>query len=147
MGSPILQVLQTTNPRATPDALPHAPKPDSDPCPGYPQVVSYGHPASYRKSVGIDTVQKAVKTEISKKQYGLQKRNLGIWPLSFPIPHKAEPWRIMKNPHTPNLRAQVAGEVAMEAHPAPAPAGAEVRSQRTHHTLMASECRPPAPLS
>lgn len=67
MGSPILQVLQTTNPRANPDALPHAPKPDSDPCPGYPQVVSYRHPASYRKSVGTDTVQKAVKTEISKK--------------------------------------------------------------------------------
>lgn len=40
----------------------------------------------------------------------------------------------MKNPRTPNLRAQVAGEVAMEAHPAPAPLGQEsgVSAHTTH---------------
>lgn len=53
----------------------------------------------------------------------------------------------MKNPRTPNLRAQVAGEVAMEAHPTPTLAGAGVRSQRTHHKPVTSECRSPSPLS
>lgn len=88
-------------------------------------------------------MQEAVKTEINKKQYGLQKRNLGIWPLSFPILYKAWPQRIINKSPSPNLRAQVARELAMEAYrtqAAPPQAGRSPESAQDHRLVTSEGC-------
>lgn len=124
VGSPTPLVLQVTNPGVTPSALPHAPQPEVDPCPGSHRQCPMHMPIVlnqqiiYRKSSLCRHCARSWEDENKQKVWPPEKesRNLGH-SLFLPQPMPGMAMEDHEETSTLKLRSRVAGELAMEPRP------------------------------